>query len=253
MRVIVVDTPQEAARVAADAIAATIDAVGANVVLGVATGSSPLGVYAELERRIDACEFTLADATAFALDEYVDLPRTHPESYYATIHRTVTDPLGIPYERVHVLDGVAADHAGACAAFEAEIRAAGGVDVQLLGIGANGHIAFNEPGSALDSRSRMIELTEQTRSDNARFFDGDLAQVPTHAVTQGLGTILDARELVLIAIGEAKADAVAALVDGPVSADCPASVLQRHPNATVVVDAAAGSRLANPDQYRAVR
>lgn len=250
MRVLVVDTPQAAARAAADLIATTIHRVGPRVVLGVATGSTPLGVYADLERRIDAGEFSLADATAFALDEYVDLPRMHPESYYATIHRTVTDPLGIPYERVHVLDGVTPDHEGACAAFEAEIRAAGGVDVQLLGIGGNGHIAFNEPGSAIDSRSRVIELTEQTRRDNARFFDGDIDQVPTHAVTQGIGTINDARELVLIAFGDAKADAVAALVDGPFSADCPASVLQRHPNATVVVDAAAAVKLANPDQYR---
>jgi glucosamine-6-phosphate deaminase len=156
----------------------------------------------------------------------------------------VTGPLGLDATRVHVPEGAAADPAQAAARYEAAIAAAGGVDLQILGIGANGHIGFNEPGSPADSRTRVVELAPRTVADNARFFDGDAGRVPTHALTQGIGTILDAREIVLIAWGESKADAVARAVEGPQTADLPASFLQRHDRVTLVLDDAAAAKLS---------
>ncbi|MCL2515559.1 MAG: glucosamine-6-phosphate deaminase [Microbacteriaceae bacterium] len=217
--------------------------------LGLATGSSPLAIYAELAQRVEAGELDFSRMRGFALDEYVGLDYAHPESYHAVIDRTVTRPLGFSPELVSVPDGMAPDIPAACAAYEAAIDAAGGIDVQILGIGANGHIGFNEPTSSLASRTRIKTLTPKTREDNARFFDSP-EQVPTHCVTQGLGTILRAGRLVLVAQGAGKADAIAAAVEGPVSASCPASVLQLHEHATVVLDEAAASRLHNAEYYR---
>lgn len=216
-------------------------------VLGLATGSSPLPVYRELIARHTAGDLSFAGARAFLLDEYVGLPQSHPESYHSVIRRELADHVDL--DRVDGPDGEAADIPAEAARYEAAIRDAGGVDVQLLGIGTDGHVGFNEPGSSLASRTRVKTLTQQTRDDNARFFDS-VDDVPHHVLTQGLGTILDAGHLVLIATGAAKADAVAAAVEGPVSAFCPASVLQLHPHVTLVVDepAAAGLRLG--DYYR---
>jgi glucosamine-6-phosphate deaminase len=213
--------------------------------LGLATGASPLPVYDELIRRHEAGEVSFADARAFCLDEYVGLPPDHPESYRAVIERAFTGRVDFPAGAVQAPDGSASDIPAACAAFERAIAEAGGIDLQLLGVGADGHIGFNEPGSSLASRTRLKTLTGQTRRDNARFF-GTEDDVPRHVLTQGIGTILDARHLVLLAAGEAKAGPVAAAVEGPVTAMVPASALQLHPHATVVVDeaAAAGLRLA---------
>jgi glucosamine-6-phosphate deaminase len=211
-------------------------------VLGLSTGSSPLSTYAALAARVRRGEVDLSRAFGFALDEYVGLPPGSPQSYAATIAREATEPLGMDPARVRVPDGGADDLEQACEEYERAIRDAGGVDVQLLGIGTNGHIGFNEPTSSFASRTRIKTLTERTRADNARFFD-DPAQVPTHCLTQGLGTILRARQLLLVATGEAKAPAVAAALTGPVTPECPASVLQRHPQVTVLLDPAAASRL----------
>jgi glucosamine-6-phosphate deaminase len=183
------------------------------------------------------------------LDEYVGLPQGHPESYTEVIRRTVTEPLGLDPARVHVPGGWAADLVGAGEAYEQAIAAAGGIDVQILGIGQNGHVGFNEPGSSLGSRTRSKVLTSTTRSDNARFFES-LEQVPIRCMTQGLGTIMDARRTVLVAQGESKAHAVAAMVEGPVTAMVPASVLQAHPHATVVIDEAAAAELQMSEYYR---
>lgn len=213
-------------------------------VLGVATGSSPQPLYRALADRVQA-GLDLARATAFALDEYVGLPVDHPESYHSVIAREVIGPLGLDPSRVHVPEGVSADPVDAAARYEAAIAAAGGVDLQILGIGANGHIGFNEPGSAPDSRTRVVDLAPRTVADNSRFFDGDAGLVPTRALTQGIGTILEAREIVLIAWGESKADAVARAVEGPQTAELPASFLQRHDRVTLVLDAAAASRLSS--------
>jgi glucosamine-6-phosphate deaminase len=162
----------------------------------------------------------------------------------------VLEPLGIGMDKFLGPDGTAEDVQAACAAYDRALAEAGGVDLQLLGIGTDGHIGFNEPCSSLASRTRIKTLTEQTRIDNARFFDGDIEQVPHHVITQGIGTILEARHLVLLATGEGKADAVAATVEGPVAAVCPASALQLHPHATVVVDEAAASKLKLADYFR---
>lgn len=242
MRILLSPDAAGAGEVAAAVVAASVADL-ASPVLGVATGSSPQPLYRALTARV-AAGLDLSRAAAFALDEYVGLPVDHPESYHSVIAREVTGPLGLDPARVHVPEGAAADPAEAAARYEAAIAGAGGVDLQILGIGANGHIGFNEPGSAPDSRTRVVELAPRTVADNSRFFDGDAGQVPTHALTQGIGTILDAREIVLIAWGESKAEAVARAVEGPQTADLPASFLQRHDRVTLVLDAAAASRLS---------
>ncbi|QAY70409.1 glucosamine-6-phosphate deaminase [Xylanimonas protaetiae] len=221
-----------------------------DAVIGLATGSSPLKVYDELARRHAEDGLSFARARGFMLDEYVGLPADHPERYRTVIEKEIASRVGWAPEQVQGPDGLADDLPAACAAYEAAIAAAGGVDVQILGIGTDGHIAFNEPGSSLASRTRIKTLTRQTREDNARFFGGDVAKVPTHCLTQGLGTIMDARHLVLLATGRQKAEAVHQLVEGPVSAMWPATIMQMHPHATVLIDDAAAGRLQLADYYR---
>lgn len=251
MRVIIVESAAEVAQFAADQMAATIRerrAAGGAAVLGLATGSSPLGCYETLAEMVRAGDLDTTGVAGFALDEYVGLEYSHPESYHAVIQRSVTEPLGLDEARVHVPDGLAEDLDAACQTYERAIADAGGVDLQLLGIGTNGHIGFNEPTSSLVSRTRVKTLTKQTREDNARFF-ATPDEVPVHSVTQGIGTILDARRLLLLAHGEAKADAIACMVEGPLSSVCPASALQMHADATVVIDRAAAAKLALVDYY----
>ena len=179
-----------------------------DAVLGLATGSSPVPVYDELVTRCHRGELSFARCRAFLLDEYVGLPCGHRESYRSVIERTFTGRVDFASGSVLAPDGSAADLAAACAAYETAIAEAGGVDLQLLGLGSDGHIAFNEPGSSLGSRTRLKTLTARTRQDNARFF-GSLDEVPRHVLTQGVATILSARHLVLVASGQAKAAPVA--------------------------------------------
>lgn len=249
MEIIILPTPDEVGRVAAAKIASVV-AKKPSAVIGLATGSSPQGIYTDLQRRVQAGEISFAEARGFALDEYVGIPLEHPESYAAVIARDVVEPLGFDASRVRVPDGRAADLEFAAKEYDAAIRAAGGIDVQILGIGANGHIGFNEPTSSFASRTRIKTLAPSTRDANARFFDSP-EQVPTHCMTQGLGTILEARELVLVAQGASKAAAVAAAIEGPLSSFVPGSALQLHEHATVVVDeeAAAGLQLAEYYRY----
>jgi glucosamine-6-phosphate deaminase len=248
VEVVIVTGPGEAGELVGAAIAALV-AAKPDAVLGLATGSSPLAVYGDLARRHAAGELSVARARAFLLDEYVGLRAGHPQSYRSFIARELEARLDFAAAAVRGPDVHADDLLAACEAYEAAIRAAGGVDLQLLGIGTEGHIGFNEPGSSLASRTRIKTLTDQTRKDNARFF-GSLAEVPRHVVTQGVGTILEARHLVLVAFGGAKAAAVAAAVEGPVTAMVPSSALQLHPHATVVVDEPAAARLRLADYYR---
>ncbi|BFO15187.1 glucosamine-6-phosphate deaminase [Streptomyces sp. KM77-8] len=221
-----------------------------DAVLGVATGSTPLPVYRSLAARVRSGAVDISRARIAQLDEYVGLPAEHPESYRSVLRREVLEPLGIGMDAFMGPDGTADDVQGASETYDRELAEAGGVDLQLLGIGTDGHIGFNEPCSSLSSRTRIKTLTEQTRVDNARFFDGDIDQVPHHVITQGIGTILEARHLVLLATGEGKAEAVAATVEGPLAAVCPASALQLHAHATVVVDEAAASKLKHADYFR---
>lgn len=249
MEVVIVPTAAEGAVLVADAVADLL-ARTPTAVLGVATGSSPLAVYDELARRHADGGLSFARATAFMLDEYVGLGPDHPERYRTVIERDFTGRVDFAPGAVNGPDGLATDLVVACASYEEQIAAAGGVDLQILGIGTDGHIAFNEPGSSLASRTRIKTLTEQTRRDNARFFGDDLDAVPTHCLTQGLGTIMAARHVVLVAAGSGKAEAVHHLVEGSVSAMWPGTILQHHPHVTVVVDEAAASRLQLASYFR---
>lgn len=238
------------AELAADAVEALLTRTP-DAVLGLATGSSPSPLYDELARRCDAGRLSFASARGFTLDEYVGLPAGHPESYREVIDREMVSRVDFAPDAVAGPDGAADDIPAACAAYEAAIAAGGGVDLQILGIGTDGHIGFNEPGSSLASRTGLKTLTEQTRVDNARFFDDDVDAVPRHCVTQGLGTIMDARHVVLLATGSRKAEAIHRMVEGAVSAMWPASILQHHPHVTVLIDDAAASRLQLAGYYRA--
>ena len=248
MEVVIAPEAQLAA-LAADAVERLLRAAP-SAVLGLATGSSPLRVYQELVRRYEAGTVSFAQARGFMLDEYVGLPADHPERYRNVIERDLVGQVDFAPDAVQGPDGLADDLAAACVGYERAIVAAGGVDLQILGIGTDGHIAFNEPGSSLASRTRIKTLTRQTREDNARFFDGDLEAVPQHCLTQGLGTIMAARHLVLLATGRGKAEAVHQLVEGPVSAMWPGTIMQHHPHATVLVDDAAASRLQLAGYFR---
>lgn len=212
-------------------------------VLGLANGSSPAPVYASVVNAHRSGLVSFDRARAVILDEYVGLPVGHPRSYRTEIGRALLDHVDLSPDALLVPDPDAADLEAECARFERELAARGGVDLQLLGIGSDGHIGFNEPGSALSSRTRVVELHPDTRRDNARFFDQP-ADVPRRAITQGVATILEARRIVIIATGAAKAAAVARAVDGPISPETPASALQQHPDVTWVLDEAAASRLS---------
>lgn len=248
--VVIVPSAGEAGALAADSILRLI-AAKPDAVLGLATGSTPLTVYRALAAGIAERGVDVSRVRGFALDEYVGLPPGHPESYRSVITREVVEPLGLDPARVQVPNGDVATIQHAGADYEAAIVDAGGVDVQLLGVGTDGHLGFNEPSSSFASLTRVKTLTEQTRRDNARFFDSP-EEVPVHCVTQGLGTILRARHLILLAFGEGKAAAIAGAVEGPVTASNPASAIQLHPRASVIVDEAAASALAGADYYRYV-
>lgn len=248
-QVIVVDSPEDAGILAAGAI---LDALGnkPDLVLGLATGSSPQTIYSALASRIGDEGIDVSGMRAFALDEYVGLPAQHPASYRSTIEREVITPLGLDPSRVVVPPGSFDDPQRAGESMEAQIRDSGGVDIQILGIGTNGHVGFNEPGSSLASLTRVKMLAEQTRRDNARFFESP-EDVPTHCVTQGIGTILRARRILMVAFGDSKADAIVRAVEGPVSSSCPASAIQLHPQVTILADIPAASRLSQLEYYRA--
>ncbi len=241
--VVILPTALEAGELGAEIIASLV-AERADAVLGLATGSTPLVVYRALQLR----SLDLSRIRGFALDEYVGLPNGHPESYGAVITRDVVVPLRLTPSLVSV-PGHLGPIETAGEDYEQAIIAAGGIDLQILGLGTDGHIGFNEPGSSFESLTRVKTLTQQTRLDNARFFSS-LDEVPVNCITQGLGTIRRARHLLLLAFGEWKAAAVKASLEGPVTASAPGSAIQLHPHVTVLVDEAAASTLSNADYYR---
>ena len=249
MEVVILKEPAEIGRLGADAIESLLKGKP-DAVLGLATGSSPLCIYDELIARYEAGRVSFKQCRGFTLDEYVGLPADHAESYRNVIDTVFVSRVDFAPGAVRGPDGLATDIPAFCAGYEQAIRDAGGVDLQILGIGTDGHIGFNEPGSSLASRTRIKTLTRQTRLDNARFFDGDLEAVPTHCITQGLGTIMEARHVVLVATGRSKAEAVHHLVEGAVSAMWPATILQHHPHVTVLLDDSAARRLQLADYYR---
>ncbi|WP_432139642.1 MULTISPECIES: glucosamine-6-phosphate deaminase [unclassified Streptomyces] len=219
--------------------------------LGLATGSSLLQVYRDLARRHRRENLTFSGVDAFLLDEYVGLPAAHPHTPAQVVRRELADHVDLDPARLHFPAGTATDPTAEARRFERHLNETGPVGLQLLDIGVNGRIGFNEPGSSLASRTRLKTLTDATRRENVRFFGG-IDDVPRHVITQGLATIGEAAHLVLIATGPHKARAVAAAVEGPVTAACPASVLQLHPHVTVVVDELAASRLEHAAYHRCV-
>ncbi len=250
MRVIFEPHQQAVARTAAQFVADLVRRKP-NCVLGLATGSTPLGMYNELIRlhREDGLDFS--GVATFNLDEYVGLGPDHPHSYRRFMQTSLFDHLNIAPANTHVPDGLAKDFDSFCRLYEQAIRDAGGIDLQVLGIGTDGHIAFNEPGSSLGSRTRLKTLAPETIQDNARFF-GSPEAVPRLAVTMGVGTILECRQCLLLATGESKAKAIRNTVEGPVTAQVTASALQLHRDVIVMVDEEAGRLLERRDYYRHV-
>lgn len=244
MEIIIQPTPEVATKVAARIIARLLrEKPGA--VLGMATGSTPLLLYRELV----AMKLNWSKVTTFNLDEYVGLPREHPQSYHSFMWENLFRHVNIAKKSVHIPDGNAKDIPKFCAKYEKQIRAAGGIDLQVLGIGTDGHIGFNEPTSSLASRTRIKTLTQQTVKDNARFF-GSEDKVPHHVITMGIGTIMEARQNLLLAFGPKKARAIAEAVEGPITSVNPASVLQMHPVTKVCLDEPAAGGLQRADYYR---
>ncbi len=241
MEVVVKKTYEQMSTLAAQMIADLVRKKP-NCVLGLATGSTPVGTYKELIRMHKKEGLDFSKVTTFNLDEYVGLNPAHDQSYRYFMNDNLFNHINIKKENTHVPDGMAEDIPAACEEYERKIKKAGGLDLQLLGIGANGHIAFNEPGSSLGSRTRVKTLDEKTIQDNARFFKS-IDEVPRYAVTMGIGTIMDARELILLANKESKADAIAKTVEGPITAMVPATIVQLHPKATIIADKAAASKL----------
>jgi glucosamine-6-phosphate deaminase len=250
MRVIILPDAESVSRRAASTIAELVRK-RPDCVLGLATGSTPLGVYRELVRlhREEGLDFSRV--ITFNLDEYVGLAPSHPQSYWHFMQANLFDHLNINPQNTHVPDGLAEDYEEYCPLYEKMIDDAGGIDLQLLGIGGDGHIAFNEPGSSLGSRTRLKTLAPETIRDNARFFSSP-AEVPRLAVTMGVGTILDSRRCLLLAYGASKAVAIAQAVEGPLTAQVTASALQLHREATVIIDEAAAGQLTRREYYDAV-
>lgn len=248
MQVIIKDTYDEISIEAAEIIKDAIH-LKPNLVLGLATGSSPIGTYKELIRMHKAGELDFSKVVTFNLDEYVGLPSTHDQSYHYFMHDNLFNHINISPTNVHVPSGVVKDFGLYCQWYEDEIAKVGGVDLQVLGIGSDGHIGFNEPGSSLASRTSIVTLTAETIDDNSRFFESK-DDVPRFAITMGVGTIMEAKHCLLVANGAKKADPVATLVEGPITSQVTASALQMHPNATVIIDNDAASNLERIDYYK---
>lgn len=244
MEIIIQPSKEAAIGIAADLVASLIRGKP-DAVLGLATGSTPVLLYRKLvERHLD-----WSRVRTFNLDEYIGLGVDHPQSYRAFMRENLFRHVNLRQENIHVPDGNAVDVPAFCQAYEDKIRAAGGIDLQILGIGTDGHIGFNEPTSSLASRTRIKTLTSRTMQDNARFF-GNADHVPQHVITMGVGTIMEARQIYLLAFGEAKAQAIGGAVEGPVTALNPASALQFHQATAVFLDEAAATRLSRADYYR---
>jgi glucosamine-6-phosphate deaminase len=245
MRLIIHKDYDELSRWTANYIAGRITAAGKEkpFVLGLPTGSSPLGTYKELIALHKQGSLSFADVITFNMDEYAGLTKDHPQSYHRFMWDNFFSYVDVDKNNVHILDGMAKDPGKECKTYEAAIAASGGIDLFLGGVGIDGHIAFNEPGSSLTSRTRVKTLNQDTCIANARFFDGDLAKVPATALTVGVGTVMDAREVVIIVSGYNKARALRQAVEEGINHMCTLSCLQMHARATIVCDEAATEEL----------
>ncbi|SDC06427.1 glucosamine-6-phosphate deaminase [Paenibacillus sp. UNCCL117] len=233
---------QEALNKAGAGIITALLQTNPNARLGLATGGTPVGIYEELVRDCQAGLVSFQGASSFNLDEYIGLERNHEASYYTFMQKHLLGQVDISPERCHIPDGMAEDLEKECLRYERLLKDSGQIDLQLLGLGHNGHIGFNEPDSALVCGTHVVELREQTREANARFFDKP-EQVPTHAITMGVGTILKAKLIVLVVRGKDKAEIVKQALQGPITTECPASLLQTHSHVVVLLDQEAGSLL----------
>ena len=248
MEIIIKDTYEEMSRAAALEVARTLNAKP-NAVLGLATGSTPLGLYKELVRMHKDDGLDFSQVTTFNLDEYVGLKQNHEQSYHYFMHENLFKHINIPRESIHIPSGTTDNYQAFCSWYEQRIRECGGIDLQVLGIGSDGHIAFNEPTSSLGSRTRIKTLAKQTIDDNARFFTKPGEKVPIYAITMGVGTILEARRIMLLANKESKAGAVAAAIEGPVTSMITASALQLHQDVLFFLDRAAAGSLTMIEYY----
>ena len=243
MEVVICKTKEEASKLAADMITAQVKK-NPKTVLGLATGSTPVLMYTEMAKAVKAKKVSYKQVKSWNLDEYVGLAGTHDQSYRYFMNENLFKKIDIQMKNTHVLNGLAKDPDKECRAYEAQIKKAGGIDIQVLGIGSDGHIAFNEPGTSLTSRTSVVYLTPSTIKDNARlFFNGNLDEVPKRALSMGVGTICEAKKIVLLAFGENKQDAVKGMVEGGMTQFCTASALQAHPDAWVFCDEAAAKKL----------
>lgn len=247
MEVVVEKTFQDMSRVAAKHVADILNAKP-NAVLGMPTGTTPLGLYQELARMHKRGEVDFSQVTSFNLDEYVGMPINHPQSYHHFMHENFFKHVNIPPQNIHIPSGTTNNYRAFCEWYEKRILEVGGIDLQILGIGSDGHIGFNEPTSSLRSRTRLKTLAKSTIDDNSRFFK-NRDEVPIYAITMGVGTILDTREIMLLASGKSKAAAIAGAVEGPVTAMNTASALQLHPKTTVYLDEEAAAKLKMRDYY----
>lgn len=247
MELVICKTAAEASRKAADRIAALVKK-SPTCVLGLATGSTPMAMYAALADDVKAGKISFKDVKTWNLDEYYGLAPTHVQSYRHFMNFHLFNKIDIDPANTHVLNGLAKDWRQECADYEKAISAAGGIDLQVLGLGSDGHIAFNEPGSSLSSRTRLVSLTPETIQANARFFDSE-DEVPRHALSMGVGTIREARQIVLLAFGSRKAHAVKGMVEGGITQFCTASILQLHQDVWVYCDEAAAAELSLKDYY----
>lgn len=234
MEIIKVKDNEELSAKAAEIIANKIKSVN-KPVLGLATGSTPVVTYENLIKMAQAGDVSFADVTTFNLDEYIGLSGEHENSYRYVMNDTLFNHIDIKLENTHIPNGLAPDASVECEDYEKLIAEKGPIDLQILGLGLNGHIAFNEPGSAFDGRTQITDLTESTIEANSRFFD-TIEEVPTTAVTMGIGTILEAKEILLLVQGEAKAEILREVINGDISEDVPATALRNHPNVTVITD-----------------
>ncbi|MBQ4846936.1 glucosamine-6-phosphate deaminase [Pseudoalteromonas sp. MMG013] len=248
MQIVILNDATEVAAYGADIFTAQLNK-NANSILGLATGSTPVALYQALIERNKAGEMSFKGVTSFNLDEYLGLDGSHLQSYRHFMNSQLFDHIDIDNANTFVPPGDAKNPVSACHEYEERIAQKGGIDIQLLGIGRNGHIGFNEPSSGLTSRTRVKTLTKATIDDNARFFGVDEYQ-PHLSITMGIGTILDAKKVVLLATGENKADAIQAMIEGPLTAACPASALQMHRDAVIVIDTAAASKLKDIEFYQ---
>lgn len=244
MEIIIQKESAQAAEIGARIIARQIKEKSDSVI-GMATGSTPVSMY----QKLIEMDLDWSQVTTFNLDEYIGLPKEHPQTYHSFMWENLFRHINIDASKVHIPDGNASDIPGHCAEYEAAIVAAGGIDIQVLGIGTDGHIGFNEPSSSLASRTRIKTLTERTVQDNARFFDS-AEEVPRHVITMGIGTIMEARTNLLLAFGDNKSAAIAGAVEGPITANNPASILQMHPSVKVCLDDAAAEKLERAHYYR---